>query len=37
MDSMRNPPRPAKQSRLESDSNSLFGEDSGLSEGSEHT
>jgi hypothetical protein len=28
MDSMRNPPRPAKQS-------SLFGEDSGLSEGLE--
>jgi hypothetical protein len=34
---MRNPPRPAKQSRLQSDSNSLFGKDSGLSEGSEHT
>jgi hypothetical protein len=36
MDSMRNPPRPAKRSRLQSDSDSLFGEDSGLSEGSEH-
>jgi hypothetical protein len=35
MDSVRNPPRPAKQSRIQSDSNSLFGEDSGLSEGSE--
>jgi hypothetical protein len=35
MDSMRNPPRPAKQSRIQSDSNSLFGKDSGLSEGSE--
>jgi hypothetical protein len=37
MDSLRNSPRPAKQSRLESDSDSLFGKDSGLSEGSEHT
>jgi hypothetical protein len=37
MDSMRNPPTPAKQSRLQSDSNSLFGKDSGLSEGLEHT
>jgi hypothetical protein len=36
-DSMRNPPRPAKQSRIQSDSDSLFGKDSGLSEGSEHT
>jgi hypothetical protein len=35
MDSMRNPPRPAKRSRIQSDSDSLFGEDSGLSEGSE--
>jgi hypothetical protein len=34
-DSVRNPPRPAKRSRIQSDSNSLFGEDSGLSEGSE--
>jgi hypothetical protein len=34
-DSMRNPPRPAKQSRIQSDSDSLFGKDSGLSEGSE--
>jgi hypothetical protein len=34
-DSMRNPPRPAKRSRIQSDSDSLFGEDSGLSEGSE--
>jgi hypothetical protein len=34
-DSMRNPPRPAKRSRIQSDSNSLFGKDSGLSEGSE--
>jgi hypothetical protein len=33
---VRNPPRPAKQSRLESDSDSLFSEDSGLSDGSEH-
>jgi hypothetical protein len=37
MDSMRNPPRPVKRPRLETDSDSLFGEDSGLSEGSEHT
>jgi hypothetical protein len=36
-DSVRNPPRPAKQSRLQSDSDSLFGKDSGLSEGSEHS
>jgi hypothetical protein len=35
MDSMRNPPRLAKQSRIQSDSNSLFGKDSGLSEGLE--
>jgi hypothetical protein len=28
---MRNPPRPAKWSRIQSDSDSLFGEDSGLS------
>jgi hypothetical protein len=35
MESVRNPPRPAKQSRIQSDSDSLFGEDSGLSEGSE--
>jgi hypothetical protein len=34
-DSVRNPPRPAKRSRIQSDSDSLFGEDSGLSEGSE--
>jgi hypothetical protein len=34
-ESVRNPPRPAKQSRIQSDSNNLFGEDSGLSEGSE--
>jgi hypothetical protein len=34
MDSMRNPPRPAKRSRIQSDSDSLFGKDSGLSEGS---
>jgi hypothetical protein len=35
---MRNPPRPVKQPRLESfASDSLFGKDSGLSEGSEHT
>jgi hypothetical protein len=33
---VRNPPRPAKRSRLQSDSNGLFGEDSGLSEGLEH-
>jgi hypothetical protein len=35
MDSVRNPPRPAKRSRIQSDSDSLFDEDSGLSEGSE--
>jgi hypothetical protein len=34
-DSVRNPPRPAKQSRIQSDSDSLFGEDSELSESSE--
>jgi hypothetical protein len=34
-ESVRNPPRPAKRSRIQSDSDSLFGEDSGLSEGSE--
>jgi hypothetical protein len=34
-DSVRNPPRPAKQSMIQSDSDSLFGKDSGLSEGSE--
>jgi hypothetical protein len=34
-DSMRNPPRPVKQSRIQSDSDSLFGKDSGLSEGLE--
>jgi hypothetical protein len=35
---MRNPPRPVKWPRLGSfTSNSLFGEDSELSEGSEHT
>jgi hypothetical protein len=33
---VRNSPRPAKRSRLESDSDSLFGKDSGLSDGSEH-
>jgi hypothetical protein len=32
MDSVRNPPRPAKQSRIHSYSDSLFGEDSELSE-----
>jgi hypothetical protein len=38
MDSMRNPPRPVKRPRLESfTSDSLFDEDSGLSEGLEHT
>jgi hypothetical protein len=38
MDSMRNPPRPVKQRRLESfTSDSLFDKDSGLSEGVEHT
>jgi hypothetical protein len=36
MDSMRNPPRPAKRSRIQSDSGSLFRKDSGLSEGLEH-
>jgi hypothetical protein len=35
MDSMRNPPRPAKQSRIHLYSDSLFGEDSELSESSE--
>jgi hypothetical protein len=35
MDSVRNPPRPAKRSRIQSDSDSLFGEDSELSESSE--
>jgi hypothetical protein len=35
MDSMRNPPRPAKWSRIHSYSDSLFGEDSELSESSE--
>jgi hypothetical protein len=34
-DSVRNPPRPAKWSRIQSDSDSLFGNDSGLSEGLE--
>jgi hypothetical protein len=34
-ESTRNPPRPAKRSRIQSDSDSLFGEDSGQSEGSE--
>jgi hypothetical protein len=38
MDSMRNPPRPAKWPRPGSfTSDSLFNEDSELSEGSEHT
>jgi hypothetical protein len=32
-ESVRNPPRPAKRSRIQSDSDSLFGKDSGLSEG----
>jgi hypothetical protein len=32
---VRNPPRPAKRSRIQSDSDSLFGKDSGQSEGSE--
>jgi hypothetical protein len=36
MDSVRNPPRPAKRSRIQSDSDSLFRKDSGLSEGLEH-
>jgi hypothetical protein len=35
MDSVRNPPRPAKRSRIQSYSDSLFGEDSELSESSE--
>jgi hypothetical protein len=35
MDSVRNPPRPAKQSRIHSYSDSLFGNDSELSESSE--
>jgi hypothetical protein len=34
-ESMRNPPRPAKRPRIQSDSDSLFSEDSGLSEGLE--
>jgi hypothetical protein len=34
-DSVRNPPRPAKRSRIHSYSNSLFGKDSELSESSE--
>jgi hypothetical protein len=34
-ESVRNPPRPAKRSRIQSDSDSLFGKDSGQSEGSE--
>jgi hypothetical protein len=34
-ESVRNPLRPAKRSRIQSDSDSLFGKDSGLSEGSE--
>jgi hypothetical protein len=34
-ESTRNPPRPAKQSRIQSDSDSLFSKDSGQSEGSE--
>jgi hypothetical protein len=38
MDSVRNPPRPVKRPRLGSfTSESLFNEDSELSEGSEHT
>jgi hypothetical protein len=32
MDSVRNPPRPAKQSRIQTYSDSLFGKDSELSE-----
>jgi hypothetical protein len=36
-DSIRNPPRPAKRSRIQSDYDSLFGKDSGLSEGLEYT
>jgi hypothetical protein len=32
MDSVRNPPRPAKRSRIHSYSDSFFGEDSELSE-----
>jgi hypothetical protein len=35
MGSVRNPPRPAKWSRIQSYSDSLFGEDSELSESSE--
>jgi hypothetical protein len=35
MESARNSPRPAKRSRIQSDSDSLFGEDSRQSEGSE--
>jgi hypothetical protein len=34
-DSVRNPPRPAKRSRIQSDSDDLFGDDSELSESSE--
>jgi hypothetical protein len=34
-ESATNPPRPAKRSRIQSDSDSLFGEDSGQFEGSE--
>jgi hypothetical protein len=38
MDSVRNPPRPVKQPRLESFTpDSLLDKDSELSEGSEHT
>jgi hypothetical protein len=33
---VRNPPRPAKRSRIQSDFDIFFGKDSGLSEGSEH-
>jgi hypothetical protein len=32
---VRNPPRPAKRSRIQADSDSLFGKDSELSEGLE--
>jgi hypothetical protein len=35
MDSVRNPPRPTKRSRIQSDSDSLFGKGSELSESSE--
>jgi hypothetical protein len=35
MESARNPPRPAKRSRIQSDSDSFFGKDSGQSEGLE--